>query len=217
MNGALQVIRILIFFSILLNIKAGSAEMMIDIPAGSFLMGAPDVTPSRSRREVFLKRFSIDRFEVTNAEFQAVFPENTYPAGKDRHPVSFITWAEASAYCKAVGKRLPTAAEWEKAARGTDGRAYPWGENRNRKRPHPAYSGMVKRVVGFNKKDTSPYGVRDMAASVWEWTVDEADDKKIARGGVWNHHLDFEYSTTYDHIEIAPERRFIFLGFRCVR
>ncbi len=191
------------------------SEEMIEIPEGPFLMG--EKAESGDHNIVVLERYTIDRFEVSNAEFKIVFPAYVYPAGKERHPVSFIRWREAQGYCEALGKRLPSAAEWEKAARGTDGRVYPWGEKRNRNKPHPPFSGMVKRVVGFNKKDVSPFGVRDMAASVWEWTADEAKGKKIARGGVWNQHLDYEYSRTTDQIEVDADRRYIFLGFRCVR
>jgi formylglycine-generating enzyme required for sulfatase activity len=77
---------------------------------------------------------------------------------------------------------------------------------------------MTKRIVGFNKKDVSVYGVRDMSASVWEWVKDEGlNERRVAKGGVWNEHLDYEYSKTFDRIFIDPDKRFIFLGFRCVK
>ncbi|MFQ5779741.1 MAG: formylglycine-generating enzyme family protein [Nitrospiria bacterium] len=198
-------------------LKMASAEPMTQIPSGSFLMGEDGDATAFSRKTVVLDDFLIDQFEVTNAEFQEVLPRHSYPRGAERHPVSLVTWEEAKRYCERVDKRLPTEAEWEKAARGTDGRTYPWGDKMLRRKAHPSYSGMVKRNVGFNKRDVSVYGVRDMASSVWEWTMGDMEGKKAARGGVWNHHLDFYYSTTYDRIGIDPEKRFIFLGFRCAR
>jgi len=194
--------------SFFIYLYPANAQEEVEIPSGPFVMGEGE--------EVLLDHYTIDRFEVTHLEFKTVFPSHVYSRGQERHPVSQITWEEAQAYCGALGKRLPRAAEWEKAARGADGREFPWGETRNRNKPHPSYSGMVKRVVGYNKKDISPYGVRDMASSVWEWTADEAEGKKVARGGVWNLHLDYEYSKTTDQIEVDPSQRFIFVGFRCV-
>lgn len=199
----------------LLTFQVVYSESMIKIPAGPFLMGQLEKSPAPTK--VVVDDFWIDPFEVNNAEFSAVFSEHRYPAGADRHPVSLVTWEEAKGYCERLNKRLPTEPEWEKAARGIDGRIYPWGNNKLRKRAHPSYSGMVKRSVGFNKKDISVFGVRDMAASVWEWTLGDIEGKKIARGGVWNHHLDYEYSATTDRIEVMPEKRYIFLGFRCAR
>lgn len=199
-----------------LHSHAAYSESMLRIPAGAFLAGNIEGLP-KSLSRVVVDEFWIDRFEVSNAEFSAVFSEHSYPAGADRHPVSLVTWEEAKRYCKRLNKRLPTENEWEKAARGTDGRKYPWGNKKLRKKAHPSYSGMVKRSIGFNKKDVSFFGVRDMAASVWEWTMGDIGGKKIARGGVWNHHLDYEYSATTDRIQVNPAERFIFLGFRCVR
>lgn len=169
------------------------------------------------KKTLQLETFFIDRFEVTQAEFSRIFPETIFWEGAEAHPVTHITWQEAKTYCRQVGKRLPTEEEWEKSARGTRARLYPWGNKPLRKKPHPFYSGIIKRRVGLNKKDNSPYGVRDMSGSVWEWTASTRDDKKVTRGGLWNHHLDYEYSKTFDRNLIAPAERFIFLGFRCAK
>lgn len=193
------------------------AEEMVQIPEGPFLMGEKNDTKPASPKEVTLAPFFIDRVEVTNKAFQKAFPSHAFPPGADNHPVSLVTWEEAKSYCERLDKRLPTEEEWEKAARGTDGRIYPWGNKALRTAAHPSTSGMVKRNVGFNKKDLSPYGALEMASSVWEWTLGDEAGKKIARGGVWNLHLDYEYSTTFDRILVGPDQRFIFLGFRCVK
>jgi formylglycine-generating enzyme required for sulfatase activity len=125
----------------------GPAPMAV-IPAGEFLMGSPPhegFTDERPRRSVFLHAFLIDRYEVTNAQYEQfvkatghAVPTNPNPAatlwsdgrpfpGSDTHPVVNVSWHDATAYCAWAGKRLPTEAEWEKSARGTDGRLYPWG------------------------------------------------------------------------------------------
>jgi formylglycine-generating enzyme required for sulfatase activity len=208
-------IHLIIFLSLLTPLPHLYAEM-IPIPAGPFLMGETSEQGVPSR-EIAVGEFFIDPVEVTNREFKKIFPAHTYPSGADDHPVSLVTWDEAKSYCERIDKRLPTEAEWEKAARGTDGRIYPWGNKTLRTAAHPSISGMIKRVAGYNKKDRSPYGVLEMASSVWEWTTGESGKEKVARGGLWNLHLDYDYSATFDRITIAPERRYIFLGFRCVR
>lgn len=123
------------------------AESMINVPAGPFPMGKLEELPVSPTR-VLVPDFWIDPFEVSNAEFSAIFPDHGYPAGADRHPVSHVTWEEAKRYCERLNKRLPTTPEWEKAARGTDARMYPRGNKKLRKKAHPSYSGMVKRSIG---------------------------------------------------------------------
>ncbi len=193
-----------------------SSEMM-EIPSGKFVMGDNTDGYALPQRTILLEAFSIDQFEVTNEEFARLFPEIFFWKGAGAHPVTSITWHQAKAYCEQAGKRLPTEEEWEKSARGADARLYPWGNKPLRKKPHPFYLGIIKRRVGLNKKDNSPYGVRDMAGSVWEWTASSENGKKVARGGLWNHHLDYEYGKTFDRNLIAPSERLIFLGFRCAK
>jgi formylglycine-generating enzyme required for sulfatase activity len=187
---------------------------MIEVPGGDFMMGGSESLPPE---KVFLETFFIGKNEVTNGEFLEMFPQHIYPKGAEEHPATNITWQEADDYCHLIGGKLPSDAQWEKAARGTDGRIYPWGNKLPRKRAHPFISGVIKRKAGTVKRDYSPYGVYGMAGSVWEWTSDDEGDKKIVRGGLWNLHLDFEFSKTFEKNIIAPEKKFIFLGFRCVR
>ncbi len=176
-------------------------------------MGGP---PDEARR-VELAAFLMDRTEVTNQQYGALVPEHAYRSGAEMHPVTDVSWREARRYCELAGKRLPTEAEWEKAARGTDARVYPWGAKPPKRKPHPFYSGLIKRRVGLNRKDVSFYGLRDMGGSVWEWTDSQVDEKVAVRGGLWNLHLDYQYSKTFERIAIAPESRFPFLGFRCAQ
>ena len=208
---------LIVFLILVTNSGHSVASEMVEVPAGKFIMGDSTDVYASPARTAHLESFSIDRFEVTNEEFQKQFPDHVFWKGFELHPVTGITWNQADIYCKHVGKHLPTEQEWEKSARGTDARIFPWGNKPLRKKPHPFYSGIIKRRVGLNKKDNSPYGVRDMAGSVWEWTASSENGKMVTRGGLWNHHLDYEYGKTFDRNLIAPSEQFIFLGFRCAK
>ena len=190
------------------------ASEMIEIPAGPFQSGSPD---DGDLKTIELEQFFIDRFEITNQEFGGWSENHNFYPGTEAHPATKVTWQEANDYCASQNKRLPSSNEWEEAARGLDGRVYPWGNKKLKKKAHPFHSGIVKRKVGLNKKDVSYFGVRDMAGSVWEWTSSNRENQKIIRGGLWNLHLDYEYGKTFDSALASAERRFIFLGFRCAR
>ena len=194
-----------------------SASTMVMIPEGPFTMGQGDRPPHGPERRLFLRSFLIDKSEVTNEEFQEQFPDFKFRQGAAQHPRTKVTWHQAKAYCEKVGGRLPTEPEWEKAARGEQATVYPWGDHKPKKRPHPFYSGVIKQKVASNKQDVSAYGIHDMAGSVWEWTADSQGSLKIVRGGLWNLHLDFEYSKAFEKATIPPGERLSFLGFRCVR
>ncbi|CAI2717440.1 Putative Serine/threonine protein kinase [Nitrospina watsonii] len=190
---------------------------MIEIPAGEFVRGADHHDGDDGRRTANVEAFFIDEHEVTNAEYAEVVETHTFREGAAGHPVTHVTFDEAKSYCEQRKARLPTGDEWEKAARGTDGRLYPWGNTLGRRKPHPFYSGVVKKSAGSNRRDVSPYGVHDMAGSVWEWTDAGDDTLRETRGGLWNLHLDFEYSKTFHRNRLPADSRFIFLGFRCAR
>ncbi len=174
---------------------------MVLIPAGPFIMGTDqtddasdaadyglpytlydDATPSHP---VSLPAYYIDRYEMTNAEYLQFIDgteipgigapynwiDNRPPEGMGNHPVAGINWYEAQFACLYFGKRLPTEAEWEKAARGTDGRIYPWGNTFDEAKANVAKGDRGKLMpVGSFPEGASPYGVEDMIGNAWEWT-----------------------------------------------
>ena len=171
---------------------------MIDIPQGPFIMGRNDGPADESPAHTLtLRQYAIDRLPVTNAQY-AVFLENsgvtgpggdrlydhddpdarihrinnrwTADPGSEQHPVIEASWAGARAYCAWRNARLPTEAEWEKAARGIDGRRYPWGnEAPNPRRARFAAGWHGTAPVDAHPAGASPYGVLDMAGNAWEW------------------------------------------------
>jgi formylglycine-generating enzyme required for sulfatase activity len=200
---------------------------MVLIPAGEFLMGSDLDEDKDARRDeqprhtLYLPDYSIAKTPVTNAQY-AVFVETAGrkppehwkdkrpPPSKEDHPVVWVNWYDAVAYCKwlaeATGQpyRLPSGAEWEKAARGTDGRIYPWGNEWEAERCNTSESGKGGTTpVGSYPQGASPYGLLDMAGNVWEWTRSkykgypytsadgreglgaEAEVLRVMRGGSW--------------------------------
>jgi iron(II)-dependent oxidoreductase len=169
---------------------------MVSIPAGPFTMGSKEgPEDERPLHEVTLKAYSIDRFSVTNARFAEFLnaanassqarvydfddPDArihrrdvkwTVDAGYENHPVMEVPWSGAVEYCSWRGKRLPTEAEWEKAARGTDARRYPWGSEPPDKRRGQFGAGWNETApVDAFPAGASPYGVHGMAGNAWEW------------------------------------------------
>lgn len=177
---------------------------MVRVPAGEFTMGTDEVdqgghalglglrkpwfADETPEHRVYLKAFFIDRFEVTNRQYY-IFCQATdhkpprfwggpkYPEGQDDYPVSNVNFYDAAAYAEWVGKRLPTEAEWEKAARGDLGRRYPWGNNFDVTRAHISPSSKISSSegplpVGSFPEGASPYGAMDMVGNLWEWVWD---------------------------------------------
>jgi formylglycine-generating enzyme required for sulfatase activity len=199
---------------------------MILIPAGDFLMGSdPAKDKNAEDREqpqhtLHLPDYYIARTPITNAQYAAFVKATGHkqpkqwegrkpPRGKKEHPVGSDTWLDAVAYCtwlaQLTGKpyRLPSEAEWEKAARGTDGRIYPWGDRWDPKRCSSMEGGKGDTTpVGAYPNGASPYGLLDMAGNVWEWTLslrrdypyDPRDGRedlgaagsRVVRGGSWS-------------------------------
>lgn len=162
---------------------------MVLIPAGEFLMGSDERLPDEGpAHKVTLKSYWIDVYEVTNEQYKAFidaagrrspshFRNRTFPPGKGDHPVTEVTWYDAEAYCTWAGKRLPTAEEWEKAARGTDGRMFPWGNEFDPNKANTPQRWVILKQegdtmpVGSFPDGVSPYGLYDMSGNVWEWTA----------------------------------------------
>ena len=178
-----------------------------------------------------LPEFQIDTYPVTNEDYQRfVIATGAHPpwrggyiAAKARHPVVGVTYQEAEAYAAWVGKRMPTVVEWEKAARGTDGRQFPWGNSFDPQFCNTLESGIKSTTaVGRYSHGVSPYGVHDMAGNVWEWTSSEipsrglgAGIKKILKGGSWQ--MSQRAAVCADSSGAKPTDRREDIGFRCVR
>lgn len=205
---------------------------VVEIPAGEFPCGA-------EKLPYYMLAYRIGRYPVTNAQYAAYLqshPEipaprvdeewgraynwdpvrRTPPPGRSNQPVILITWDEAAAYCAWVGGRLPTQEEWERAARGTDGRSYPWGEAFTMTRANTRESGLGGPTpVGVYVDGESQAGVLDMAGNVWEWTASDHDlQTKIIRGGAWNFPADA--ARVFVAERSRPHNRSHAIGFRVV-
>ncbi len=220
------------------------------VPAGPFTMGFnggyPDEGPEHT---VTVGAFWIDRTEVPNGTYEiCVQAGDCKPPAKHNsngidnyygnpqyadYPVIFVSWSDAQNYCDWAGERLPTEAEWEKAARGTDRRMYPWGNTA----PDPTLANFGDNkwdvvAAGNYPAGASPYGALDMAGNVWEWVADwygsnyyssspaenptgpDSGTGKVLRGGSWNFDvpgLRTSYRLSKDPTYTAPDA-----GFRCV-
>ncbi len=204
------------------------------IPAGEFLYG-----DGKEKRK--LPVFQIMRAPVTQAQYQAFIDANPnhpvpyrdeswakpynwdkakrrHPADKSNHPVVLVSWNDAQSYCKWAGARLPAEEEWEKAARGTDGRKYPWGEQQPDKSlcNFNSNEGGTTPVGKYSPQGDSPYGCVDMAGNVWEWTSSEYDaNNYVLRCGSWGGIDDDGVRAAYRG---GGEPGFFSnFGFRCAR
>lgn len=254
--------------------KAIISQEMLLVPAGEFIMGTdeedeegksleigmikPWYIDEHPAHKVYLESFYIDRYEVTNAMYKkfadssgymvpASWKKREYPAGMDNHPVVSVTWFAAKNYCAWNGKYLPTEAEWEKAAKGADGRKYPWGNTFDKNKSNSL--ALVKELpmpVGTYEEGKSPYGVYDMVGNVFEWVNDwykpypdstyKSDDYgekfRVIRGisyGKYGHFLWQEdnvkmnemiaeaIATTTYRTYFPPSRTFPDVGFRCAK
>jgi formylglycine-generating enzyme required for sulfatase activity len=225
------------------TITASDGSPMVLIPVGPFTMGSDSgEKDEQPAHEVTLDAYYIDQYEVTNARYADCvaagecklpgFIELYEDPGKKNHPVVGVDWEQANTYCEWRGDKLPTEAEWEKAAQGPDGRIYPWGDAA----PNEALLNFSRNVgdttpVGSYPDGVSPYGAYDMAGNVVEWVADWYDEDyyatatsynpqgpadgevKVLRGGAWD--VD-EFIVRASHRFYAvPSGQTDGIGFRC--
>ena len=221
---------------------------MVLVPAGEFTMGSEEGDDDEQPiHRVVLDSFYLDQFEVTNGRFAKFvaaiqseppwgFADQETPVVHADRPVRWVNWMDAIGYCLWAGKRLPTEAEWEKAARGTDGRVYPWG-NEPPTAAHAVFGlkegDETVSPIGNRDQGQSPYGVHDLAGNLYEWVTDWYDEQfyttmsvinprgpaegtaKVQRGGSYTntpYRLRAAFRTKGDPTEQDPH-----VGFRCAQ
>lgn len=198
---------------------------MVYIPEGEFTYGHAEDPKTALGKRIALKAFLIDRYEMQRGDYRKFKPDYQFTPGKEKFPVTLVTFEEARAYCASAGKRLPTEREWEKAARGPKGGKWPWGKYQ--KHPNNGFSGFIPEPVDKRTEWISPYGVYGMGHNVWEWTADDWDYNgmpgqekglyKVIRGGLYQFHLIIDFSPTYARNYMEPGARYNFIGSRCAR
>ncbi len=219
-------------------------EMLL-VPAGKFIMGE-----GGDAHEVYLDSFYIDRYPVTNADYKKFVDATKHsppghwqngriPQGKENHPVVNVSWDDATAYAQWAGARLPTEAEWEKAASWDDAkrekRVYPWGNDFDTSKCNSSESriGDTTPVGKYSPQGDSFYGVADLAGNVLEWCADWYDENyyknsptrnptgpasgqyRVLRGGSWS--FDATHVRAADRICLRPVARIVNVGFRCAQ
>jgi len=217
---------------------------MVLVPAGEFVMGSDtNMAAARPAHTVYLDTFYIDQFEVTNALYLECAEAGVCTTGGStrlhnpvfaEHPVMNVTWYEAQKYCEWREASLPSEAQWEKAARGTDERTFPWGnEPVTCERARYGDCGWFTVPVGQHPTGVSPYGAHDMAGNAWEWVYDWYDEDyytyspaenptgpesgtwKTERGGAWFYHADLQTAIWRNQAPVTAT--YAYVGFRCAR
>ena len=241
---------------------------MVPIPAGEFQMGSNAGADEQPVRTVYIDAFYMDKYEVTNAQYKKFLDANplwrkgrilsvyhdgdylkhwngdNYPTGKGNHPVTYVSWYAAMAYAEWVGKRLPTEAEWEKAARGgLIAKEYPWGDSIGSSRAN--YNKNVGDTTSVGQYAANDYGLYDMSGNVAEWCLDVYDQDfymnasyqnpisdanvlsvttnfskvssapRVLRGGSWSQLS--QYVRVADRMKGDPKSSYFGFGFRCMQ
>ena len=222
------------------------------VPAGEFEMGSnsSSFVEERPAHTVYLDDYYIDTYEVTNAHYKACVdtgvcqpPQEISSATRSRYygnpeydnfPVVYVDWDMAVTYCEWRGANLPTEAQWEKAARGSDGRSYPWGDTIDAILANYNYSIGDTTPVGNYKDGKSPYSTYDMTGNVWEWVADwysetyyqvsppsnpqgpETGEYRVLRGGSWTDDEQFVRTFTRGWNDLT-QFYFVGFGFRCAK
>lgn len=207
-----------------LPLREGVGEMVV-VPGGEFIRGGSEAG-MLGEQKMMLPAYQIDKFEVTNMQYKTFVedtgypaPWGSYPANQPDYPVTNVSWHDGQAYCNWAGKRLPTEAEWEKAARGETGQIFPWGSTMKADVANTVESNNGGPIrVGSFEGSPSPYGAFDLGGNVWEWVDDWYDSgqgAKVIRGGAWNAAATWANAASRNQAQ--PTQKTNNIGFRCAR